>query len=119
MYAKNSKEKVLVMIGGIYIAFVIPHYQLLKKKKLIFIVELAALLHDIADHKFNNGDETIGPKWLKDGLNLKSDETSIIHIKDIIANVSFKGANVKTPMQTLEGKIVQDADRLDALAPSE
>ncbi len=87
-----------------------------EEKADLFIVELPALLHDIADHKFNNGDETIGPKvaqrWLE-SLNL--DETSIIHVKDIIANVSFKGANVKTPMQTLEGKIVQDADRLDAL----
>lgn len=87
-----------------------------EEKADLFIVELAALLHDIADHKFNNGDETIGPKaaqrWLE-SLNL--DETSIIHVKDIITNVSFKGANVKTPMKTLEGKIVQDADRLDAL----
>jgi uncharacterized protein len=82
----------------------------------VFVVELAALLHDIADHKFNDGDEEAGPataqKWLQK-LNL--DESIIDHICAIIRAVSFKGANMATPMQTIEGKIVQDADRLDAL----
>lgn len=82
----------------------------------LFIVELAALLHDIADHKFHHGDETMGSKVANDWLRpLNLDENSIKHVKEIITDLSFKGANVKTPMQTIEGKIVQDADRLDAI----
>jgi uncharacterized protein len=87
-----------------------------QEKADVFVVELAALLHDIADHKFNDGDEEIGSdtarKWLQ---KLSLDEPIINHICSIIRAVSFKGANVETPMQTIEGKIVQDADRLDAL----
>ena len=82
----------------------------------LFVVELAALLHDIADWKFNNGDEEAGPresaKWLK---SLELEEEIIVQISDIIRSLSFKGANVKSPMSTLEGMIVQDADRLDAI----
>lgn len=82
----------------------------------LFITELAALLHDIADHKFHNGDENIGAKtariWLQ-GLSVK--EGIIDHVCDIIRDVSFKGAKVETPMKTIEGKVVQDADRLDAI----
>ncbi len=80
------------------------------------VVELAALLHDIADHKFHNGDLTIGPRvaseWLK---SLEVNEKVIDHVSDIIKDLSFKGAEVATPMETIEGKIVQDADRLDAI----
>ena len=87
-----------------------------EEKANLFIVELAALLHDIADHKFNNGDINIGPKiaseWLR---SLKVEEDAIKHVKEIIADLSFKGANVPTPMKTIEGEVVQDADRLDAL----
>jgi uncharacterized protein len=87
-----------------------------EEKANLFIVELAALLHDIADHKFNNGDINIGPiiagEWLR---SLKVEEDTIIHVKEIIADLSFKGANVPTPMKTIEGEVVQDADRLDAL----
>ncbi|MEO1021199.1 MAG: HD domain-containing protein [Bacteroidota bacterium] len=82
----------------------------------LFIVELAALLHDIADHKFHDGDDTIGPdvagKWLS-RFDLSDD--IITHVCSIVQDVSYKGAKVATPMQTLEGKIVQDADRLDAI----
>ena len=82
----------------------------------LFVVELAALLHDIADHKFHGGDEEIGPatarKWLQQ---LEVQESIINHICDIIRDVSFKGADVETTMKTIEGKIVQDADRLDAI----
>ncbi len=81
-----------------------------------FIVELASLLHDIADHKFHDGDETIGPhlagEWLK---SQNVDSNVIVHVKEIIADLSFKGANVATPMRTIEGEVVQDADRLDAI----
>ena len=81
-----------------------------------YIVELAALLHDIADHKFHDGDETVGPMVARDWLNsLNVDDKTIDHVCEIIADLSFKGANVPTPMPTLEGKIVQDADRLDAM----
>jgi uncharacterized protein len=81
-----------------------------------FVVELAALLHDIADWKFNGGDDEAGPrearKWLE---SLGTEERVIRHVCDIIRDVSFKGAGVKTPMKTKEGMIVQDADRLDAI----
>lgn len=82
----------------------------------MLVVALGALLHDIADYKFYDGDETIGPRvageWLAScGL----DTDIIIHVQDIIKTISFKGAGVTTSMRTLEGKIVQDADRLDAL----
>jgi uncharacterized protein len=81
-----------------------------------FVVELGALLHDIADWKFNGGDLTEAPRvaaeWLSE---IGVDSEVIDHVCDIIANVSFKGAKVKTPMRTREGLVVQDADRLDAL----
>ena len=81
-----------------------------------FIVELAALLHDVADWKFADGDHTASPRaarrWLE---TLELDPGVIEHVEEIVANLSFKGAGVATPMRTLEGQIVQDADRLDAL----
>lgn len=82
----------------------------------LFVVQLAALLHDIADWKFHGGDESAGPRaareWL---LRFGIEEVAIAHVCQIIAGLSFKGAGVATPMQTLEGQIVQDADRLDAI----
>ncbi|MFZ5966418.1 MAG: HD domain-containing protein [Bacillota bacterium] len=81
-----------------------------------FIVSLGALLHDIADFKFHNGDMEVGPRVAKEWLeSLHVDEEIITHIEYIIRNVSFKGAKVKMTMDTIEGKIVQDADRLDAI----
>ena len=81
-----------------------------------FIVELAAYLHDIADHKYHGGDHTVGPvearKWM---MNEGVDEWSMSQVENIIREVSFKGAGLETPMSSLEGKIVQDADRLDAI----
>ena len=86
------------------------------EKADIFIIELAALLHDIADHKFHDGDTTIGPKVARDWLeSISVQEIAIKHVCEIIQDLSFKGAEVATPMKTLEGKIVQDADRLDAI----
>lgn len=80
------------------------------------IVELAALLHDIADWKFHGGDETAGPRAARDWLSqFPLPDQSLDHICDIIATLSFKGANVATPMTTLEGQCVQDADRIDAI----
>jgi len=82
----------------------------------MFVVELAALLHDIADWKFHDGDDTVGPKMARQVLEKHSVPTEIVdHVCDIIANMSFKGAGVKTEMKTLEGKVVQDSDRLDAI----
>jgi len=82
----------------------------------LFVVELAALLHDIADWKFHDGNEEIGPQlsrtWLE---SLAVEEQVISHVCQIIQNISFKGAGVATRMKTTEGMVVQDADRLDAL----
>jgi uncharacterized protein len=82
----------------------------------LVVVELAALLHDVADWKFAGGDHEAGPRaaceWLT-SLHVAADV--IEHVCSIIAGLSFKGAGVATPMPTLEGQVVQDADRLDAL----
>jgi len=79
----------------------------------IFIIELAALLHDIADHKFHNGDETVGPRVAREFLMSKNvGSESILSVIEIMEEISFsKGI---TP-SSLEGRIVQDADRLDAI----
>lgn len=80
------------------------------------IVELGALLHDIADWKFHGGDETAGPRAARDWLAKHAvDPVTIEDVCEIISHVSFKGADVDTTMATLEGKCVQDADRLDAI----
>lgn len=80
------------------------------------IAELGALLHDIADWKFHNGDETIGPREAERLLREEAaPEPFIAAVIEIVATLSFKGAGVPTPMKTLEGRCVQDADRLDAL----
>ncbi len=82
----------------------------------LFLVELSALLHDVGDWKFHNGDYTVGPKMASEWLRgLHVEEGSIHSVVQIIEEVSFKGVGVQTPMSTIEGKIVQDADRLDAL----
>ena len=80
------------------------------------VVELAALLHDIADWKAHDGDSDIGPKQAGDWLaSLQVDVGVIEHVCRIIANISFKGAKVEQPVLSLEGQAVQDADRLDAI----
>ena len=82
----------------------------------IFVVELAALLHDVADWKFHDGNDEIGPQVAKEWLeSLSVDEKVISHVYQIIKDISFKGAGVVTAMKTTEGMVVQDADRLDAL----
>ena len=87
-----------------------------EEKADLFTVQLAALLHDIADWKFNSGDETVGPKTARKWLEaVHVTEEDISHICEIIKDLSFKGAGVKTRMRTKEGMIVQDADRLDAI----
>lgn len=80
------------------------------------VVKLAALLHDIADSKFHNGDENIGPKTARNFLEQENvDETTIAHVVAIIENISFKGGNVTKTFYSKELDIVQDADRLDAI----
>lgn len=82
----------------------------------LFVVELAALLHDIADWKFNDGNDDIGPQLAREWLEkLSVDENIISHVCQIIKDASFKGAGVMTKMKTIEGMVVQDADRLDAI----
>lgn len=80
------------------------------------VVQLAALLHDIADSKFHNGDETIGPKTARTFLELQKVSPEIIHhVIAIIENISFKGGNFDKQFSSIELDIVQDADRLDAI----
>jgi len=81
-----------------------------------FTVELGALLHDIADPKFHNGDEKIGPRKAKRFLNsLNVDEKVVTHIENIIFNISFRGSKYIQKFKSPELNVVQDADRLDAM----
>lgn len=82
----------------------------------LFVVELGALLHDIADAKFHNGDETVGPRKARAFLkSLNVDEVTIIQVVNIILHISFKGGNQKSQYSSPELNVVQDADRLDAI----
>lgn len=79
-----------------------------------FICEMAALLHDIADEKLT-GNEQLGLEKVNDWMNRNGVAASAAaHVMEIISTMSFKGGG-RPPMRTLEGKIVQDADRLDAI----
>ena len=81
-----------------------------------FIVELGTLLHDIADSKFHNGDESIGPKVAREFLDSQGVENSIItHVEHIISNISYKGGNFEQKFRSPELDVIQDADRLDAI----
>lgn len=81
-----------------------------------YVTELAALLHDVADHKFHGGDETAGPRAAREWLEQAgAGAETIAHVCEIIARLSYRGAGVPTPMHTAEGRVVQDADRLDAI----
>ncbi|SHJ48975.1 HD domain-containing protein [Aquimarina spongiae] len=81
-----------------------------------FVVALGALLHDIADSKFHNGDETIGPKVASEFLfELGVAEDLVNHVVAIIENISFKGGNTTQKFTSPELAVVQDADRLDAI----
>ena len=85
----------------------------------ILTVSLAALLHDIADAKFYDGDETIGPRMAVEFLNsIKVNTKVVLHVEKIIQNISFKNSLDKTAgkkFNSTELQVVQDADRLDAL----
>jgi uncharacterized protein len=80
------------------------------------VVKLGALLHDIADSKFHQGDEEIGPQKARNFLVSQNVSDEIIeHVVQIIKNISFKGGNFEKQFTSKELEIVQDADRLDAL----
>ena len=82
----------------------------------LFIVELGALLHDIADSKFYNGDESLGPKIAREFLEKQQvDLVTITHIEQIISNISYKGGNFEQKFNSPELQVIQDADRLDAI----
>ena len=87
-----------------------------KEKCNMKVVELSALLHDIADSKFHNGDETIALKVSRDFLEKENAAEEIIEkVLFIIKNISFKNRNEAPENLPIELKIVQDADRLDAI----
>ena len=104
-----------------HIERVYKNAQLIAKEENVnlFIVEIGALLHDIADAKFHDGDESIGPK--KAAAFLRShnvEEDTIEHIENIIHYVSFKTSldpNNANKFQSDELRVIQDADRLDAI----
>ncbi len=78
-----------------------------------FVIEMAALLHDLDDWKIGGGAaENRAARWLKQQA---LDETEAAQIVAVIQEVSFKGAGVETPAESVEAQIVQDADRLDAI----
>jgi uncharacterized protein len=81
-----------------------------------YVVQLGALLHDIADAKFHNGNETIGSQLAADFMKTQNVSDEVIeHVVAIIDNVSFKGGNTDQKFKSIELDIVQDADRLDAI----
>ncbi|MFD1771867.1 HD domain-containing protein [Sphingobacterium suaedae] len=80
------------------------------------VCELTALLHDIADSKFHDGDETLGPRIAGEFLQeIGVDQTVIEHVQKIIRNMSFKASLGEVDFHSKELEIVQDADRLDAI----
>ncbi|WP_435413822.1 HD domain-containing protein [Polaribacter aestuariivivens] len=89
-----------------------------EEKANVFVISLAALLHDIADPKFHNGNETIGPKKARDFLISENVPKEIgKHVVNIIKHISFKNTFDKKGKEftSKELEIVQDADRLDAI----
>ncbi len=94
----------------------LAHTIAVKEGANVYLSELAALVHDIGDHKFTGGDEEIGPRMIREILlqcGVADEDTDVV-VK-IVETISFKGAGVSDEMETLEGMVVQDADRLDAL----
>ena len=82
----------------------------------LLTVQLGALLHDIADSKFHDGDESVGPRVARGFLKgLAVDQSIIDHVENIIKHISFKGGNEEQAFNSPELSVVQDADRLDAI----
>ncbi|WP_339661277.1 HD domain-containing protein [uncultured Polaribacter sp.] len=120
---KFVKKELLNAEGGhdwFHIERVYKNAILISKDEKVdaFVVSLGALLHDIADPKFYNGDETIGPKIAAEFLESQKVDTKIItHVIDIIKHISFKNSLDSTGKKftSKELEVVQDADRLDAI----
>lgn len=115
------KETLKSAEGGhdwFHIHRVLKNTQLIAKSEEVnnLVVILGALLHDIADSKFHNGDERVGSKVARAFLESKNvDAVTINHVVAIIDNVSFKGGKMKRTFTSKELDVVQDADRLDAI----
>jgi len=115
------KEKLSKAEGGhdwFHIQRVYNNAKLIAKDEDVdlFVVSLGALLHDIADSKFYDGDETVGPRIANEFLNsLHLDKEVIQHVVHIIKNISFKGGNELQKFKSPELNVIQDADRLDAI----
>ena len=115
------KEKLENAEGGhdwFHIERVFKNAVLISKNEVcdVTVVKLGALLHDIADSKFHDGDETVGPRIAREFLESENvDEEIIMHVVNIIENISYKGGNFEKKFTSKELEIVQDADRLDAI----
>lgn len=92
------------------------HIATQEKNVDLFIVELGALLHDIADAKFHDGDEEIGPRTARAFLESQEVAPDVIeHVGNIVRHISFKGSLEGQQWMSPELAVVQDADRLDAI----
>jgi uncharacterized protein len=115
------KKKLLNDFSGhdwwhIYRVWKMSLYLAIKENANSFVVQLAALLHDIDDWKLSEKTEPLNTNSAKDWLySQKIEEKTVLHVCEIIGELSFKGAGVPTPMSSIEGEVVQDADRLDAI----
>lgn len=115
------KEKLANAEGGhdwFHIERVYKNAVLISKNEVCnpVIVQLGSLLHDIADSKFHDGDETVGPRIAREFLESENvDEEIITHVVNIIENISYKGGNFEKKFSSIELDVVQDADRLDAI----
>lgn len=87
-----------------------------KEKADKFVVELAALLHDVGDYKYHKGAEDAGSKICRHFLNgLGVNKRIVGQVCGIVDEVTFKGAGVKPKLKTVEAMAVRDADKLDNL----
>jgi uncharacterized protein len=115
------KEKLENAEGGhdwFHIERVFKNAVLISKNEVcdVTVVKLGALLHDIADSKFHDGDETVGPRVAREFLESENvDEQIIMQVVNIIENISYKGGNFEKKFSSIELDVVQDADRLDAI----
>lgn len=115
------KEKLENAEGGhdwFHIERVFKNSVLISKNETcdVTVVKLGALLHDIADSKFHDGDETVGPRIAREFLESENvDQETITHVVNIIENISYKGGNFEKKFSSIELDVVQDADRLDAI----
>jgi len=96
----------------IYRVYNMAVYLARKENADVFIVELAALLHDIDDWKFNAPGSCRAHEWL---TQCRLEKNKIRKIIDVIETVSYKGAGEPNKAATIEAQVVQDADRLDAI----